>query len=293
MLLLDSPRRFSTDIDIVVAPGTDMDAVLEDASRIWPFVQVKEQERKSSADIEKRHFKFSYTSPLSGKDQTAILDVLFEDDPYPTITKRKIANELLVTSEPYTEVSIPSPNCIIADKLTAFAPHTTGIPFGKNKDLEIIKQLYDVASLVNLVDDFHDVKETYARIVQSEIGYRKLSVSAAAVLEDTIDTALCIAGRGTIDPAEYAMLRDAITNIRGHIFAETFTGETAVTSACMVIYLAAAILTAQVVLPTIKEDAAYTNVMIQNEKFKSLNHLRKTFFTGYKYLYEAAAMLNG
>lgn len=291
MLLLNHPRRFSTDIDIVVAPKTDMNIVLDEAARIWPFVQVKEQERATSADIEKQHFKFSYISPLSGKEQTAILDVLFEENHYSTITKRRIVNELLVTSEPYTEVSIPAPNCIIADKLTAFAPHTTGIPLGKHKDLEIIKQLYDVASLVDMVDNFDETKETYKRIVKSEIGYRKLSVSSSAVLEDAIDTALCIAGRGTINPVEYILLRDAITNIRGHIFSETFTGETAVTSACMVIYISTAILTDQAILPKIKEDATYTNVLIQNEKFKSLNHIRKAFFTGYKYLYEAAAML--
>ena len=38
-------------------------------------------------------------------------------------------------------------DCILGDKLTAFAPYTIGIPFGVDKELEIIKQLNDIACL--------------------------------------------------------------------------------------------------------------------------------------------------
>lgn len=36
MLLMDRPRRLSTDIDIIVKPGTDLDAFIEEASRYSP-----------------------------------------------------------------------------------------------------------------------------------------------------------------------------------------------------------------------------------------------------------------
>ena len=35
--MLDDPRRLSTDIDIVVAPGTDMDTYIEKAGTIFLF----------------------------------------------------------------------------------------------------------------------------------------------------------------------------------------------------------------------------------------------------------------
>ena len=41
------------------------------------------------------------------------------------------------------KVNLPDKNCILGDKLTAFAPHTTGIPTGEDKELEIKKQLFD------------------------------------------------------------------------------------------------------------------------------------------------------
>ena len=37
MLLMDHPRRLSTDIDIIVEPGTDLDEYLQKASEIFPF----------------------------------------------------------------------------------------------------------------------------------------------------------------------------------------------------------------------------------------------------------------
>lgn len=44
-------------------------------------------------------------------------------------------------------VNMPTLECLLGEKLTAFAPHTTGVPLGKKKELEIAKQLFDVAIL--------------------------------------------------------------------------------------------------------------------------------------------------
>ncbi len=41
--------------------------------------------------------------------------------------------------EPQLQVLVPSIECILGDKLTAFAPHTIGVPLHANKDMEIIK----------------------------------------------------------------------------------------------------------------------------------------------------------
>ena len=40
MLLLERPMRLSTDIDIIVAPGTDLNTFIEEAGKIFPFVSV-------------------------------------------------------------------------------------------------------------------------------------------------------------------------------------------------------------------------------------------------------------
>ena len=133
LLLLDKPMRFSTDIDIIVAPGTDIDSYNEHAGKIFPFVSCEENIRKGGRNIEKRHYKFLYESPLTGKMIHILLDVLFEDNPYPAVEHREIKNSLLLTEGDPLTVDTPSVNCILGDMLTAFAPHTTGIPFGIGK----------------------------------------------------------------------------------------------------------------------------------------------------------------
>ena len=77
-----------------------------------------------------------------------------------------------MVNHPDVYVNIPNANCILADKLTAFAPYTTGIPYNIDKKMKIIKQLYDTAKLVEYIDDFSEVKSNYINIANNEIRYR-------------------------------------------------------------------------------------------------------------------------
>jgi hypothetical protein len=172
ILLMDKPRRLSTDIDIIVAPGTDIDYYIDEASKIFPFLRVEEQIRIGRNNIEKRHFKFTYDSHIGGHELYILLDVLFEEHHYEKIVERQIKNDLLITEPEYLNVMLPSRSCVLGDKLTAFAPHTTGILLNQNKNMEIMKQFYDVSSLLDEFEDFEDVRKTYFNVVVSEIGYR-------------------------------------------------------------------------------------------------------------------------
>lgn len=71
LILLDEPRRLSTDIDIIVAPGTDVDGFIQQTGQIFPFRDVKENIRKGNNGIEKRHFRFLFNSPRQGKEVRA------------------------------------------------------------------------------------------------------------------------------------------------------------------------------------------------------------------------------
>ena len=292
LLLLEEPRRFSTDIDIVVDPGTDVEKYLNITASIWPFINIVEQIRNVFTGIEKRHFKFSYTSPLHGNERTILLDILFEENPYSTTIKRSIETELLITDKPLLLACIPNTNCIIADKLTAFAPNTTGIKYNIGKELEIIKQLYDVASLLDGINDFNEVKSNFEIISATEIKYRNINVKPKDVLRDTINTTICIASRGLYFPNEFDLLKDGIRGLRNFIFIENFTGEIAVQRACMVLYLAAAILTNQNNLPDIKNDDHYKSTNISSFEYNKLSSIKKTDMLAYKYLFEAVLMLS-
>lgn len=42
LLLLEKPRRLSTDIDIILQPGTDVQSYLELAGEIYPFLSMEQ-----------------------------------------------------------------------------------------------------------------------------------------------------------------------------------------------------------------------------------------------------------
>ena len=184
MLLLEHPMRLSTDIDIVVEPGTDIIHYIEEAAKIFPFVTYDEQTRIGKNNIEKRHFKFTYSSPVRGEDFYILLDVLYEKD---------IANELLLTEGQNLKAVMPSIDCILGDKFTAFAPHTTGIPLGEKKDMEVMKQFYDICTLIDVYSDFDKVLSTYKSIAAAEIGYRGNEISIEDALKDSLASALVVA----------------------------------------------------------------------------------------------------
>ena len=110
-------------------------------------------------------------------------------------------------------------------------------------------------------------------------------------LWDTIRAAVCIAGRGLLYPEEYNLLKKGITNIRNHIFSENFNGEVALQRACMVMYLAAAVLTNQTDLPRFKQDDFYISAEVRAEEYKKLAYIKKMDMLAYKHLVEAVEML--
>jgi len=78
-------------------------------------------------------------------------------------------------------VTVPSVNSIAGDKLTAFAPKTIGIPYGKGKSMEIIKQLFDLGILFEHISDLREVYDSYRNTAELESGYRKLKMPIEAL----------------------------------------------------------------------------------------------------------------
>ena len=291
MLLLKTPRRLSTDIDIIVEPGTDISYYIQEASKIFPFLEVEEQSRVGKNQIEKKHFKFIYDSPVNKKKFYILLDVLFEENHYHTLVKKNIANDIILTEEPYLSVTIPSIDCILGDKLTAFAPHTTGIPFDVNKEMEIIKQLFDISTLIEECNNFQDVYESYMKTVISEIAYRGNGCTVEDALLDTIETAACIVGRGNNRPDEYRKLVSGIKSIRTHMFKENYSGEIAAIQSCSVMYMAACILKNKEFV-RIKTLENYMKDSIGKSKFKNLSYIKRLKLEAYAYLVEAVKLLD-
>ncbi len=292
MLLLNRPMRLSTDIDIIVKPGTDIDLYIKEAGKIFPFIRVDEQKRIGKNNIEKRHFKFVYFSPISEKEVMILLDVLFEENHYSNLVSRNIENELLLIEKPDIMVTIPNINCILGDKLTAFAPHTTGILLGISKEIEIMKQMFDCMTLFREMDNFNEVKNTYEKIVKAELAYRGLKLSREEVLIDTINACACIIGRGSVLAEDYKYYQKGLSGIRGHIYKMKYNGEYAAFYACEVMYLAASVLTNQDKCSLIINPEKYIDSKIIIQEYNKLSYMRKVNLESYGYIVEAINMLS-
>ena len=243
MLHLNSAKRLSIDVDIICPPGTDIDKYLGMYAEEYGFGNIQLVERISRTDVPKKHAKFFYqVSFFAGHNEEKImLDVLFENIYYNKVVTLPIASPLLKTEGEPVMVNLPSAQDLLGDKLTAFAPHTTGIPFfkgEKNCSMEINKQLYDIASLFDLTNDLTLTTETFKKFAIVELAYRHLPTdNIQLVLDDIFNTSLSITIQGTGDPKEYKLLIDGMKRVKGFIHSEKYGLESAIVNASKAAYL--------------------------------------------------------
>lgn len=284
MLHLDTGKRLSIDIDIICPPGTRIEDYLEKYSEEYGFGEVKLVERISRTDIPKQHAKFFYqvAYPTGGHQDKILLDVLFEEIHYSDVVEFPIQSRLLKTYGEPIMVKLPSKEDLLGDKLTAFAPHTTGIPFfkgEKNCSMEISKQLFDIASLFDIITDLSVTSGTFKKFAMVELQYRGLEADAIqVVLDDIYNTAMCIVLRGQDNPEEFQLLQDGIKRVRGFIHSEVYSLESAITNASKAAYLSKLISRG---LNEVKhynpaEVSLLADAMIQSPLSTKLNKLKKT-----------------
>lgn len=181
---------------------------------------------------------------IADMDRTSyiLLDVLYEDCHYQQVERVPIQSELIEVIGECPLVNVPSIGDILGDKLTAFAPETTGIPYYKNDKLatlEIIKQLYDVGRLFDRVDNLTITEAAFSKIAPVELGYRGLSTSDVSLIyEDIRQTALNISTRGFVDKEKFALLQKGIISIRPFMYRQNYKIEDAITDASKAAYLA-------------------------------------------------------
>lgn len=244
LLLSDSRHRLSIDIDVMCPPGTDIEKYLTKYAESG-FIDYKLVERKqTTADVPKSHSKFFYQVAFKAdSDATGyiLLDVLYEDCHYQQTTKIPIRSVFIETIGEPVMVNVPSIGDILGDKLTAFAPETTGIPYYKNDKLatlEIIKQLYDVGRLFDRVEDLTVTNGAFQKIAQVEMGYRDLDGELKLIYDDIRNTSLILALRGQKEREKFDLLQKGIKSITSFMYKSDYHIDDAITDSAKAAYLA-------------------------------------------------------
>ena len=244
LMLKDGTHRLSIDIDIICPPGTDVGKHLGDFAD-FGFTDIEQVERVGrGSDVPKGHAKFFYQIAYknnSSEKSYILLDVLYEALHYEQLNTVDIDSPFVCQTGKPTQVRVPSFEDILGDKLTAFAPNTTGIPYYKGDkccSMEIIKQLYDIGRLFDNVADVTNTARSFGKISEIELGYRKMNGNADDVIKDIIDTSLCLSTRGKDGVGDMALLQDGILRMKPFVFNSRYNIENAIVDASKAAYLA-------------------------------------------------------
>lgn len=188
LLLLLGLKRFSVDVDIITETGqAELEKTFQkivDESIFFDHFEIDERDNAASKRMKLKHYRFYFTSIQDGSKKYILLDVAFESNVYSKTLKKNIkCDELEIDSD--VNVILPTIESVLGDKLTVLAPHTTGIQYDSFKELEMIKQLFDVSNLFDSANDIKEIKESFISIANREIAYRKLeNISHEDVLLD-------------------------------------------------------------------------------------------------------------
>jgi len=291
-IILGDLQRFSIDIDIVINDNQNLKECFDKIKESGLFHWYEENIRNS--DIPKKHYKFFYNSEIENKESHILLDILLEENSYSRLTQVEVNLPILSLDGEKTFLTCPSIECLLGDKLTAFAPNTTGIPYGTGKQLEIIKQLSDIAMLFDVVEKLDLVHKTHSAIAGKELTYRGMTdFSQNDVLQDTLNTGLIIALRGHPDRSdEFSELLDGIKRVGGFFYSGNFTIDKAILCASKATFLAAYLIKKEKNFRRFELSTDISEWLIQNHEYQKINKLKKTNPEAFYYFYFALDKLD-
>lgn len=289
VLMFEHFHRFSKDIDILipVKPNnlTDIfDKIIEDTL----FTKWEKSERQSDEfQVPKEHYKFYYklSKPSKYAEQPVLLDIIYVENTYPETTQVTVNHHSLNTDIPFTTVTIPTFNSITGDKLTAFAPTTIGIPYGKGKAVEIAKQLYDLNLLIDSITDIKIVAESFEKTATMVIHHYKKDISVNEVYQDIIDTAFCMAmmENKNPNPELYKEIKSGVTSLSQYLGKKTnFTYNKAITASAKVAYLATCLMKGKEpknVIWNTTTQLEFKNTTIGHPEYSKLNKALKASYS--------------
>ncbi|QKJ28346.1 nucleotidyl transferase AbiEii/AbiGii toxin family protein [Mucilaginibacter mali] len=278
LLVTDPPRRFSIDIDIITtASQSEIEMVIGKIIARGQFTSWEsDNERKHVTDAPVSHYKIYYKSRVNQHfgEEPILLDILFGENPYPTLQEHLIAHSWLHQEGEAITIQLPSFESILGDKLTAFAPNTTGILYSKNRPVEIIKQLYDIGFLFELSNDLATIKASYRTIVKEEIALRKLQIDWQGPLEDAIETCFLLALREPRSK-EFEHLQSGIRNIVNFII-HRFTIDEAILAGAKTAYLCSLMLNDDHNIKRFGSAEQIRDLEITASNYSKLNKLKKS-----------------
>jgi hypothetical protein len=243
-------RRLSIDIDIIFGGNIEeFKLKLKTITGNFPFTKFEEDQRGDRGLPNRCHFKFFYNSSISAREDTVLLDIVLTKPTYIAFLEEKEINCPFFETENDISLKVPTIEGLMGDKLTAFAPHTIGIPFQTSKGIsmtmQIAKQLFDLGELFNIATNFENIVSAFKKTFKQENSYHEKRYKESQVLQDMIDTSIDFCHlrlKGASISENAVKIEDGIKRLSSHLVRDKFRVETeAKIAAAKIFFLANAI----------------------------------------------------
>jgi hypothetical protein len=229
-------------------------------------------------------------------EKPILLDIIFVENTYPKTQRIKLKSTLLVTEEPHTEIEAPTFESLAGDKLTAFACNTIGIPIGKNKELEIAKQLFDLGMLHGRIFSTEVVRSSFLQTAAMCITAYHKPYNPQDVYDDILSVAFTMAMNGKHNKPLFDEIKRGISGLADYLSRGTKFGyEAATIAAAKVAYLVACLMKGkemETVAWSIDIQGDYKKRQIEHPEYGLLNkELKKRNPEAWLYWLHAVAVL--
>jgi hypothetical protein len=236
-LFFDPVRRLSIDVDILsLEPIERLKAVLNKATTDRPpFTGYEHQDRRDREAPPTVHFKIPYRSALDpGGIHSIQLDVITAASPY-AATEEKVVRASFFEIDEEIKVTVPTADCLLADKLACFAPSTIGYPYkpivastgapADPRPMKVVKHLFDVAELAAIAGNLGNAAKTYRAVHAEQLRWGRDECTIDQALDDTQDAAFWVCRR-ELRPQEthekIDFFGDGIRAMDSHLFNQPF-----------------------------------------------------------------------
>lgn len=237
VLFFDPVRRLSIDVDILSLETIGrLKALLDQATKDRPpFTGYEHQERRDRESPPTVHFKILYSSALDpGGVHSIQLDVITAESPY-AATEEKVVRASFFEIDEEIKITVPTADCLLADKLACFAPSTIGYPYkpivastgapADPRPMKVVKHLFDVGELAAVAANHADVVRTYHAVYAEQLKWGRGPCTIDQSLDDTQDAAFWVCRRDLRPKEDHEKIDffgDGIRALDSHLFNQPF-----------------------------------------------------------------------
>jgi hypothetical protein len=273
----------------------NLDKIFDEVVEKSSFLRWKEDERESKTQVPKQHFRFFYRPVTNMKPEGAgkekkqyiLLDIVYHKSPYHK-TQDTIVDHFLIEQDgkKHTSVVTPSLPSLLGDKLTAFAPHTTGIPL--SKEMEILKQVYDINNIFDRIDSIKQVRSAFYATGSLELTFREMEeADTDEILKDIFHTSYNFCTHGSVNKEEYETLNQGVSKLSVFVYGAKFREPEAQKAMAKAAYLAQLIKNDVEKIEKYKKATDMTDWTIRDHHFSKINKLKKSNPEAFFYWYQA------